>query len=109
MSRFFDGYGQAGKQSGPESPAYLALTEEVPVLAKALIGHSTAEGTCLVPPCSLILFLDSGILKFCLSPKYGDQVCFGVVQEPLYSLHGVERALEQDKFEWKRPGKGRRS
>lgn len=102
MSRLFNTYGKTQTAVASNSPAYLALLEEVPLLAKCFIGQSSEDGKTTLPPCSLILFLERDLLKFCLSPKVGDEVAFGVVQEPLYSLEGVERALREDKFEWKK-------
>jgi hypothetical protein len=107
MSRFADSYASPGSKNARESEAYLALLDEVPAVADVLAGTLDADGRCVVPPCTVQIFLDAGVLKFCLSPKVGDRVAFGVVQEPLYSLQGIERALEQGKFEWKTP-KGRR-
>jgi len=102
MSRLFSSYGKTQTAVATNSPAYLALLEEVPLLAKCFVGVTGEDGKTQLPPCSLILFLDGDLLKFCLSPKIGTDVAFGCVQEPFYSLEGVERALEQDKFEWKK-------
>lgn len=79
--------------------------EQWPNLCQALGGIKQDDGKWQVGPATLMIFLEGGIMKFCLSPKYFPKVCFGVVSDPTMVLDSVEHALTTGKCEWKLRGR----
>lgn len=86
---------------GPGNDEFAFLAEDHPALAWALAGRPKDHPEGFAPPATFMLFFDSGRLKFCLSPKFGTDVLFGVVSDPTAILANVEASLREGKFEWK--------
>lgn len=101
MSKLVTAYSSGHPAAGDETPFLIALKEEYPELAAALKGTKNVEGQIVLPPCTLMLFLDGDRLGFCLSPKAGSRVAFGSVPDPAKGLAGVESELAAGHFEWK--------
>lgn len=101
MSRFFDGYGKTMQDGGRGFPGEDEFRQEFPDLWAALQGDPGEDGKARMPPCTLMIFAEGGRLKFCLSPKQGNRVCFGVMSDPVKGLWSVQDALAEGKFEWK--------
>lgn len=77
------------------------FVEAWPNLCQAFSGAKGDDGKWIVGPATLMLFVECGQMKFCLSPKYTSKVCFGCVSDPSRALDGVEFALATGKCEWK--------
>jgi hypothetical protein len=79
-----------------------AFLEEFPTISEILQGSpAEGEGTYPVPPASVVIFAESGDLKFCITPKLGNRVAFGVWKDPGEGLRSLERILGAGEFEWK--------
>lgn len=101
MSKLIAAYSSAGAKTGEDGPLVLALREEFPELVKALQGCKNLDGQCVMPPCTLMIFLEGDRLGFCISPKTGTKVAFGTVPDPSKGLAGIEHELAEGHFEWK--------
>jgi len=101
MSKLIQSYSSANPASGEDTPFLAALREEYPELAQALRGTKNVDGQCVLPPCTLMLFLDGERIGFCLSPKAGQRVAFGSLPDPSKGLAGVEAEIAAGHFEWK--------
>ena len=107
MSHLNQSYVQSKQFAGELPAAPKAFREAFPALAEALEGIPTQDGLTGVPPCTVMVFLESPRLKFCLSPQSGDRVAFGVLDEPERGLASLNNAIAEGRFEWKRRGKGK--
>lgn len=101
MSKLIQSYSTSTAAGGDDTPFLAALREEYPELAQALRGTKNVEGGCVLPPCTLMLFLDGDRVGFCLSPKAGTRVAFGSLPDASKGLAGVEAELAAGHFEWK--------
>jgi len=107
MSKLIQSYSVTKSASEDDSPAIQLLRAEFPELTAALLGSKTIEGTCLLPPCTLMLFVNDGRFGFCLSPKTGTKVAFGTIPDPSKGLSCVESEIAQGNYEWKNSPKRR--
>lgn len=107
MSKFRESYASAKSVGRAEGEAFDALAAECPDLALVMAGEYDEGGNCLVPSCTLMLFLEAGRVKFCLSPKFGPQVAFGTLPDPSKGLQGVDEEIREGRFEWKSRGNKR--
>ncbi len=107
MSKLLQSYSVSATASSEDDPAVVAMREEFPELTKAMLGTKTVEGTCLMPPCTLMVFLNDGRLGWCLSPKTGSKVCFGTVPDPSKGMSCIEAEIVKGNFEWKNSPKRR--
>lgn len=101
MSKLVQSYASGASSNGEDTPFLAALRDEYPELAAALRGTKNVEGQCLIPPCTLMLFLDGERIGFCLSPKAGSRVAFGSLPDPSKGLAGIEAEIAAGHFEWK--------
>lgn len=101
MSKLIQSYSTSVNKSAEDDPLILALREDYPELTNALCGTKNVEGQCVMPPCTLMLFLNEGRLGWCLSPKTGSKVAFGTVSDPSKGLACVESEIAKGNFEWK--------
>ncbi len=99
MSGYFIKPPQASPGPGDENFAFLA--EDHPAIAWALAGRDKSHAEGFAYPATLMLFFDSGKLKFCVSPKFGTDVLFGTVEDPTQPMASIESSLQNGKFEWK--------
>jgi len=81
------------------------LILEWPNLIEAFTGTVDADKRWLMGPCTVMLFVEGGKLKFCLSPKYTSRICFGVVTDPSKPFDSIESELTLGHYEWKARGK----
>jgi hypothetical protein len=101
MSKLVQSYSTSNVKKGELTPVQMALKEEMPELIAAMLGSFTIEGTCVMPPCSLILFLEGDRMGWCLTPRQGSKCAFGTLPDPSKGLAGVEAEMEAGHFEWK--------
>lgn len=101
MSKLVQSYSTSSPANGEDTPFLAALREEYPELATCLRGTKNVDGQCVLPPCTLMLFLDGDRIGFCLSPKAGTRVAFGSLSDPSKGLAGVESEIAAGHFEWK--------
>ena len=52
-------------------------------------------------PSTLLLFVEDGLCKLCLSDRDNDMVCFRGARTFLEALEGLERALQAGEAEWR--------
>lgn len=89
-----------GNDSGPGVPS--SFCDQWPLLAQLFAGvHDETGQQWKLWPCTLSLWFDCGVLKFCVSPKCGPKVCFGSVKALGEGLDGLEAALARGDCEWK--------
>lgn len=101
MSRFVSTYSKPTQRNGEMSSFRANLATEMPELISAMAGSYNLEGQCVMPPCTLMLFLEEDRMGFCLSPKGGGKCAFGSLPDPSKGLLGVEAELQAGHFEWK--------
>lgn len=101
MSKLIQSYSTSVTKTDEDDPVTLALREDYPELTNALRGTKNVEGHCVMPPCTLMIFLNEGRLGWCLSPKSGSKVAFGTVTDPSKGLQCVESEIAKGNFEWK--------
>lgn len=107
MSKLVQSYSVTAAKSEEDNPCVLALRDEYPELTNALLGTKNVEGQCVLPPCTLMIFLNDGRLGFCLSPKSGSKVAFGTIPDPSKGLSCIEAEIAKGNFEWKNSPKRR--
>jgi|SRR5689334_15928805 len=77
--------------------------EEYPQLADVFSGVPATNGVDKDIPCATInLFWEGGRLKFCIIPRGSNKIAFGTISEPEKGFAGLEAALTNGTFEWKR-------
>lgn len=74
---------------------------EFPCTLEVLRGHPKTDDLPGVCPATLMFFIEGGRLKFCISPREGSRVAFGVLDDPTKGLAALELALVKGAFEWK--------
>lgn len=98
-------YGQTYSSSAGGKEEANALPEEFlskfPILSEALAGVYDSSGKCKMSKATLMIFLDGGRLKFCISPQGSPRVAFGMLPGVFPSFQTVEDELKAGKFEWK--------
>jgi metal-dependent amidase/aminoacylase/carboxypeptidase family protein len=100
MSGYYVKRPEADLGHGGEDFTWLA--ESYPAIAWFLAGRPKDHPEGAECPGSLIIFLDSGKLKFCLSPKIGRDVAFGSVTDPTKPMDSIEASLVNGSIEWKK-------
>jgi hypothetical protein len=93
-------------QESPDDPIN-KLAAIYPGIAQILRGRGKEEKGGALPPCTIMLSLDGGSVKFCVSPKYGAHVCFGTIDDVTKLLHCLDKAIISNKVDW-RPRKNAR-
>jgi len=93
-------------EESPDDPIN-KLASLYPGIAQVLKGRSKEENGGVLPPCTIMLSLDAGVIKFCVSPKFGAHVCFGTIDDATKLLHSLDKAIQANKVDW-RPRKGQR-
>lgn len=89
------------EQLGPGNEDFAFLAEDYPATAWALAGRPKDHEAGAESPATIMLFFDSGKLKFCISPKVGLGVAFGSIDDPTQPMASIERAIANGKYEWK--------
>lgn len=86
---------------------FVALSEEWPAIAWMLSGRPKDHPEGQESPATLMVFFDSGRLKFCIAPKVGLGVAFGTIKDPSNPLGSIEAALRAGDYEWKNTNRNR--
>lgn len=89
------------QQLGQGNEDFSALAQEYPAIAWALAGRPNGHPEGAESPATIMLFFDSGRLKYCLSPKVGLGVAFGCIDDPTQPMASLEASLREGKYEWK--------
>jgi hypothetical protein len=109
MSSFLSGRG-AGPDEDPGGRDRVLedLRHAYPLVAGCLGGITGPTPADSLPCSTIMVFLDGGKVKFCLSPSEGPQIAFGCVGDPVLLWESIEDALRAGDVEWKaRSGKRR--
>jgi len=101
MSKLIQSYATSSSSNGEDTPFVTELRGEYPELIQAMRGTKNVDGQCVLPPCTLMIFLEGDRMGFCLSPKNGTRVAFGTVSDPAKGLQSVEAEIAAGHFEWK--------
>lgn len=101
VSKFRASYSQVSVPRGGCEVVPPEFREEFPQLSEVLGGIPAAGDDEALPRHSVILFLEGGRLKFCLSNRGSQRCAFGTVEDPAKGLAGVELALAEGHYEWK--------
>lgn len=104
MSKYLDAVTARDGNGSLEHTDLAEFGESWPELTQAMVGVKGPDGKWLVGPATVMLFLEGGKMKFCLSPKYSSRICFGCVVDPSRALDSIEVALATEKCEWKARG-----
>lgn len=80
------------------------LRADYPNVVLAFEGRKATGDLAEIPPCTIMLFLEGGSLKFCLSPKSGREVGFGTLNANVGILEGLEWCLDDGQIDWKPRG-----
>ena len=86
---------------GPGNEDFANLAGEYPAIAWALAGRPKDHEAGQESPATLMIFFDSGKLKYCLSPKIGLGVAFGTIDDSSKVMASIERSITEGKYEWK--------
>lgn len=84
-----------------KSEDYQSLAEEFPAVAAFLLGRPIGHPDGAECKGTIQIFLDSGKLKFCLSPKVGRDVAFGTIPDPTQPMESLEAQIVKGAYEWK--------
>lgn len=93
-------------QVGAGSQDFAGLVEEYPAVAWALAGRPPGHAEGAEYPATLMVFFDGGKLKYCLSPKIGQSVAFGTIEDPTQPMASIEASIREGKYEWKTRKRG---
>lgn len=86
-----------------------SFREEYPCLSEVLGGvPADADQRGGVPPATINVWFEGGELRFCIMPRLGSRVAFGVVTSPEKGFAGLEAEVASGRFGWKQ-GKNRRT
>jgi len=78
--------------------------DELPAVSALLAGIATEDGkTLLSPAYTLMLWAEGEWLKFCFTAGEYEPKCWGSFQGLSTGLYGVEKALQDDKCDWRKP------
>ena len=99
MSEFVFQHSPAGPDASQDR--FKEFRDRWPVLAAVMLGRTKSHPAGAAPPASIILFVDSGSLKFCVSPKTGPGVAFGVVDDPTELVESIVDSIASGRLEWK--------
>lgn len=88
--------GKSGKNECPPE-----ISSKFPQISQALEGVYDDAGKCIISKATLMVFLDSGRVKFCISPQSIPRCLFGCVPEGSEIISGIESELAAGHFEWK--------
>ncbi len=89
--------GEAGRDRCLED-----LASAFPMVASCLGGISGPTPEESLPSSTIMVFVDGGRVKFCLSPSEGPDVAFGVVHDPVLIWESISAELIEGNVEWKR-------
>jgi len=87
--------------AGQGNPDFVALAEEYPAIAWVLSGRPKDHPEGQEAPATIMVFFDSGKLKYCISPKIGLGVAFGTIDDPTQPMASIEASIREGKYEWK--------
>lgn len=109
MSGYQDSWNRAAGDNHHSAAIPESFREEYPVLSQVLGGILVAKGeTGGVPPATINFWFEGCELRFCIMPRLGNRVAFGVVASPEKGLAAFEAELAAGRFGWK-PAKNRRT
>lgn len=109
MSTYRERWNQASGDNDRKAAVPPEFRQEYPSLAEVLGGIEVAKGEQGgVPPATINLWFEGGELHFCIMPRLGNRVAFGVVQDPCKGFAAIESEVCQGRFGWK-PSKNRRT
>ncbi len=109
MSNYQDSWNQAGGDSQRKAVVPEEFRESYPCLATVLGGIEVAHGEQGgVPPATINLWFEGGELRFCIMPRIGNRIAFGVVSDSVKGFESLEKEIQQGRFGWKN-GRNRRT
>jgi hypothetical protein len=76
--------------------------EAYPSLASVFAGSKPAEGEAQgIPAATVNLWFEGGELHFCIMPRFGNRVAFGLAGDGVKGFDALEQAISQGQFGWK--------
>lgn len=109
MSSYQTSWNSSNGESHRKATIPPEFAEEYPCLAEVFGGIEVPAGQQGgVPPSTVNLWFEGGELRFCLMPRIGNRIAFGVVTDPVKGLASLEAEVKQGRFGWK-AGKNRRT
>lgn len=109
MSHYQDSWNRADGDRGHNAGIPESFREEYPALSQVLGGVPVGKGeTGGVPAATVNIWFEGGELRFCIMPRLGNRVAFGVAPSPEKGLAAIETEVAAGRFGWK-PTKNRRT
>lgn len=94
-------YKQAQSKEDIPREVLLEMSQHLPCITAVLLGVRGTAEVAAVPPATIMLFVDGGALKVCISPKGGEFVAFVTLASDEDFLHSLDDAIENDKLNWR--------
>ncbi len=77
--------------------------DELPAVSALLAGVASTDGKSLDSPAyTLMLWAEGDWIKFCFTAGEYEPKCWGSFQGLARGLSGVEKALQEDKCDWRK-------
>lgn len=109
MSNYQGSWNSGAGDSSRKAAVPCEFKEEFPSLAEVFGGIEVASGEQGgVPPATVNLWFEGGDLHFCIMPRIGSRIAFGVISDPCKGFAGLEAEISQGRFGWKN-GRNRRT
>lgn len=109
MSNYQESWNAAGGDNQRKAVVPVEFAEEYPSLAAVFGGIEVPPGEQGgVPPATINLWFEGGELRFCIMPRVGNRIAFGVVSDAAKGFASLEAEVSQGRFGWKN-GRNRRS
>jgi hypothetical protein len=102
MSSYEQSYRAGGNDSRDLASVPAEFREAYPSLATVFAGVKPKEGeTSGVYAATVNLWFEGGELHFCIMPRFGNRVAFGLAGDGVKGFDAIEKAICQGQFGWK--------
>ena len=109
MSSYQSSWNKGAGDNSRKAEVPVEFREAYPSLAEVLGGVEVAQGEQGgVPPATINVWFEAGELHFCIMPRIGNRIAFGLISDPCKGFESLEAAICQGQFGWKN-GKSKRS
>lgn len=86
------------------TPASAVDFAELPAVSAMLAGVRTSDGKAWEsPPHTLMIWTEGDWVKFCFTAGEDNPKCWGSFQGFATGFYGVEKALQEDRCDWRKP------
>jgi hypothetical protein len=86
------------------TPSAAVDFEGLPAVSQLLAGVRSSDGKAWdSPPHTLMMWAEGDWIKFCFTAGEDNPKCWGSFQGLAMGLDGVEKALQEDRCDWREP------